>query len=98
MNVLYHLSKANIVVDSLSVFSMKSVMHIEEDKKELVRDVHHLTRLGVRFVDLAKVNIWVQNGSKSSLVTEVKEKQDSDPVFVKLKETFQDHRVEVFSQ
>ena len=30
---------------------MGSTTHIEEEKKELVKDVHRLARLGVLFVD-----------------------------------------------
>ncbi|WMV43427.1 hypothetical protein MTR67_036812 [Solanum verrucosum] len=46
MNVLYHPGKANVVADSLSRFSMGNVAHVEDEKKELVRDVHRLARLG----------------------------------------------------
>lgn len=37
------------------------------------------------------------NGSKYSLVDEVNEKQDTDPIFFKLKEAVQNQKVEVFS-
>ncbi|WMV33403.1 hypothetical protein MTR67_026788, partial [Solanum verrucosum] len=47
MIVLYHPGKANVVVDALSRLSMSSVTHIEEENKELDRDVHRLARLGV---------------------------------------------------
>jgi len=33
MNVVYHLGKANVVVDSLSRLYMGSVAHVEEEKK-----------------------------------------------------------------
>ncbi|WMV24215.1 hypothetical protein MTR67_017600, partial [Solanum verrucosum] len=39
-----------------------------------------------------------QNGSESSLVAEVKEKQDSDPIFLQVKGAVHQQRVEVFSQ
>ena len=42
MNLHYHLSKANIVADSMSRMSMGSTSHIEDEKKELVKDVHRL--------------------------------------------------------
>ncbi|KAF3623052.1 hypothetical protein FXO37_32055 [Capsicum annuum] len=44
MSVFYHPSKANIVADALSRLSMGSVAHVENDKKELARDVHHLVK------------------------------------------------------
>ena len=47
MSVLYHLGKANVVADALSRLSMGSVAHVEDEKKELVREVHRLARLGV---------------------------------------------------
>ena len=47
MSVLYHPSKANVLVDALSRLSMGSIAHVEEDKKKLVWEVHQLTRLGV---------------------------------------------------
>ena len=41
--------------------------------------------------------VTVQNSAESSLVVEVKEKQDSDPIFLELKGAFHNQRVEVFS-
>ena len=49
MSVLYHPSKANVVADGLSRVTIGSVSHVEEAKKELVKDVHRLGILGVRF-------------------------------------------------
>lgn len=46
MNFLYHPIKANVVEDALSQMSMGSVAFIEDEKKELVCDVHRLTQLG----------------------------------------------------
>ena len=51
MNVHYRPGKANNVVDALSRMSMGSTTHIEDEKKELVKDVHRLAKLGVRLVD-----------------------------------------------
>ncbi|KAF3671894.1 hypothetical protein FXO37_07780 [Capsicum annuum] len=42
--------------------------------------------------------VYVDSSSESSLVSEVKEKQDRDPSLVKIKESVQSHEVEVFSQ
>ena len=42
--------------------------------------------------------VTVQNGAESSLVVEVKEKQDSDPILLELKGAVHQQRVEVFSQ
>ena len=48
MNVHYHTSKVSMVADVLSCMTMGSVSHVDEAKKNLVKDVHRLARLGVR--------------------------------------------------
>ena len=98
MSVLYHLGKANVVVDALSRMSMGSVAHFKDGKKKLAHEVHQLARLGVHLVDSAESSVWVQSSSESSLVSEMEEKQDRDPSLVKLKESVKDQKVEVFSQ
>ena len=42
--------------------------------------------------------VIVQNGVESSLVVEVKEMHDSDPILLELKGAVNSHRVKVFSQ
>ncbi|WMV33399.1 hypothetical protein MTR67_026784 [Solanum verrucosum] len=76
----------------------RSVAHIEDNNKELVRDVHILARLGVRLVDSIKGGVMVHNGSKSSFVADVKAKQGLDPILIELKETVIKKPVEAFSQ
>ena len=39
MSFLYHHGKANVVSDALNRMTMGSVSHIDEEKKDLVRDV-----------------------------------------------------------
>ena len=46
MSLLYHPGKANVVTDALSRTTMGSVSHLEEDKKDLAREVHRLDRMG----------------------------------------------------
>ena len=58
ISVLYHPTKSNVVADALSCMTMGSVSHIDEDKKDLVNDVHRLARLGVRLEDLRMVDSW----------------------------------------
>ncbi|KAH0777857.1 hypothetical protein KY290_009268 [Solanum tuberosum] len=67
MNVPYHPSKVNVVDDALSRLSISSVAHVEKEKKELAKEVHRLARL-----DTLNGGVIVQNGSKSSLVAELK--------------------------
>ena len=71
MSVLYHPGKANVVTGALSRMNIGSVSHVEEGKKELVRHVHKLARLGVRFEDSLKGDFMVHHNSESSLVVEV---------------------------
>ena len=72
MNVHYHPGKANVVADALSRMSMGSTTHIEDEKKELAKEVHRLARLGVRLVDSTCGGVLVHPSSESSLVVEVK--------------------------
>ena len=82
MNVHYHPGKANVVADSLSRLFMGSVAHVDEERKELVKDVHRLALLGVCLMSISDNSVKVQNGEESYFVVEVKEKQDSDPILL----------------
>ncbi|WMV54877.1 hypothetical protein MTR67_048262 [Solanum verrucosum] len=72
--------------------------HKEDEKKELVRDMHRLARLDVQLVDSTKSGVMVHNGSKSSFVMDVKSKQGLDPILLELKESVLKKSVEAFSQ
>ena len=63
MSVLYHYDKANVVADALSCMTMGGVSHIEESKKDLVRDVHRLSRLVIRLEDSSYSGFMVDNNS-----------------------------------
>ena len=85
MSIVYHPGKTNVVADALSRLTMGSTAHVEKEKRELANYVHRLSRLGVRLMDSTKGGIVVTNGAESSLVSEVKEKQDQDPILLDLK-------------
>ena len=87
MSVLYHFGKANVVADSLNGMTMGSVSHVKEEKKELVKDIHRLTGLGVRLEDSPHGDFMVHNNSDSSLLVEVKSKQHLYPLLMELKES-----------
>lgn len=89
ISVLYHPVKANIGLDAISRLSMCSVTHIEDDKKELVRDVDRCSRLGVQLLDSTKGVVIVCNDSESSFVIDVKSNQGLDATFIELKEAVQ---------
>ena len=59
---------------------------------------HRLARLGVRLMSISDSGVTIQKWVKSSLVVEVKEIQDSDPMLLELKGAIHNQRVEVFSQ
>ena len=52
MNVHYNPCKVNEVDDALSRSSMGSVTNVEEERKELEKDVHMLSLLGVRLMSI----------------------------------------------
>ena len=50
-----------------------------------MKDVHTIARLGVCLMSILGSSVIIQNGEESSLVVEVKEKQDSDPILLELR-------------
>ena len=87
MNVHYHPGKANVVVYDMGRMSMGSIAHVEDENKELVKDIHRLAKLGVRLVDSTSGGISVHPSSQSSSVVEVKEGQHLYLVLMKLKDS-----------
>ncbi|WMV07794.1 hypothetical protein MTR67_001179 [Solanum verrucosum] len=77
---------------------MGSVAHVEDEKKELVCDVHRLARLGVQVVDSPKGGFTVHHNSESSLVVDVKSKQHLNLILMELKESVLNKSVEAISQ
>ena len=63
-----------------------------------MKDIHRLARLGVRLMKISQNCLTVQNWEECSLVVEVKEKQDSDPIFLELRSVFHNQRMEVSSK
>ena len=82
MSLHYHPGKANVVADALSRLSMGSLSHVEEGKKEMVKDIHRLANLGVRLFDSKNGRVFFHELAKSSLCAEVKEKQVEDPILM----------------
>ena len=87
MNVHYDPGKANVVADTLSRMRMGITTDDEDGKKELVKDIHRLARMGVQLVDSTSGGGSVHPSSKSSLVVEVKEGQHLDLVFMELNDS-----------
>ena len=85
MSILHHPSKVNVVADALSRMIMGSVSQIDEAKKDLVKDIHRLARVSVRFQYSLNGGFMIHNNSESSLVFEVKYKQHLDKLLMELK-------------
>ena len=60
-----------MVEDALSRMNMGSVSHVEEGKKDLVKDFNCLACLGVRLKDSPNGGSMVHHNSESSLIVEV---------------------------
>ena len=97
MSVHYHPGKANVGADAFSRLSMGSVFHIYDQKKELVKEVHQLARLGVRLEGTPSGGVSVHSSSKSSFVIDVKAKQHLDPVLMELTDSILSKLNESFS-
>lgn len=76
ISIFYHLGKAKIVTDALCRKYMGSVVYIEDERKELAKEVQRLARLGVQIEKNNKGEVNIQNRATSSLVVEVNEKQN----------------------
>ena len=87
MSVLYHPDKANVVADARSRMTMGSVSHLDEDKRDLSREVNRFDRLRVRFDSSPQGGAIVHVNSKSSLMVEEKSKQHLDPALIEFKES-----------
>ena len=86
-SVLYHPEKANVVADALSRMTMGSASYIDEAKKDIEREVHRFSRLGVRLESDPDGGAVVHRNSESSLVVVVKFKQHLDLALMELKES-----------
>ena len=78
--------------------SIRSTSHDEEGKRELAKDVHILTCLEVRPMDSTEGSIVITNKAELSSVSEVKEKQEQDPILLDLKANVLKQRVLAFEQ
>ena len=87
MSVLDYPCKANVVADTLRRMTMGSASHIEEAKKDLVKDVHRFARLGVRLDDSSNGSLKVHHNFESLLAVEVKSKQHLDQPLMELKQS-----------
>ena len=59
LSFLYYYGKENEVADALSHLTIGNVYHVEEAKKDLVKDFHKLAYLGVRLEDFPNDGLWL---------------------------------------
>ncbi|WMV29589.1 hypothetical protein MTR67_022974 [Solanum verrucosum] len=76
-----------MVADALCKLLKDSFAHVEDDKEELVRDVHRLAPSGVQFVDSSEGDVVVYNGFESSFLLDVMAKHDLCSIIVDLKKS-----------
>lgn len=84
--------------DTLNKLFMGSIAYIEDEKKGLACDVHRFSHLEVQLMDSKDGDVIVQNGSESSLMNDVKAKQNNDLVLVELKKVVLEKSIHAFSQ
>ena len=60
--------------------------------------VHRLAHIGDRLMIISDSGVTVSNGAESSLVVEIKEKQDNDPILLEHKGAVHNQKVKVLSQ
>ena len=59
MSVHYHSGKENVVADALNRLSMGNVAYVEEERKEIGKDVHTLVFLGVCLMNISNSGITI---------------------------------------
>ena len=72
---------------------MSSIAYIEEEKRDLAKDIYKLARLWILFMDFVEGVIVVINGVESLVVSPVKEKQDQTLIWLDLKASSHKQRV-----
>ena len=77
---------------------MVSVYHIHDEKMDLVKKVHQLSRLGVRLVDTLSGGVSIYSNSESSFVVDVKAKQHLDAILMEFKDLVMSKFNESFSR
>src|SRR5262249_13599082 len=77
--ILYHPGKANVVADALSRKSMGNLNHILEQKRELVKEMNGLFKMGLQ-LEISKSQILIaQFQVRPRLIDEIKVAQCKDP-------------------
>ena len=84
--ILYHPSKANVVVDSLSRKSSGSLAHISVEKRPLIQELHELVDQGLIMKIRRSGGLLAQFRVRSVLRDRIKAVQSRDPVLVELEE------------
>ncbi|XP_070036223.1 uncharacterized protein [Nicotiana tomentosiformis] len=97
LNILYHPGKANVVAYALSRKSMGVLAQLVVQRRTLGREIQKLTNDGIRLDETEEGGITACALAQSSLVANVKSKQDKDPYLVKLKEGVRNKEITTFT-
>ena len=66
---------------------MVSMYCIDEETKDILKEVHQLSRLGVRLADAPSRGVLVHSSSDSTFVVDVKDNKHLEPVLMDLKDS-----------
>ena len=97
MSVYYHQGMNNVVAYTLSRLTIGNISHIDDEKKELVKDLHLLARMGVRLTDSSSGGFSVNSSSESTFIVDVKANQHLDTLIMKVKDSVLSKLNESFS-
>ena len=98
MSVHYHTGKANVVADGLIQLCMGSMPQIDDEKKELDKELHQISRLGVCLVVIQNRGVSIHSSSESSFVKDVIHKQHLDIILMEFKDSILSKVNESFTQ
>ncbi|XP_049392405.1 uncharacterized protein LOC125856809 [Solanum stenotomum] len=87
-------TEANVVADALSRKMMASTYEQSIGGQQITKDLRQLASLGVCLLESPDEGVIMQNAPESAFVTEVKEKQYTNPILLQLKENVQQVKVE----
>ena len=85
-DILYHLDKANVVVDALSRKFSGSLAHISVEKRPLIQELHKLVDQGLMMKISRSGGLLAQFIVRSVLRDRIKAAQSRDPILVELEE------------
>ena len=94
--IIYHPSKVNVVVDTLSRKSMGSLAHISEVRRLLIEEIHSLEMDGIKFEIKESRVLLAYVELRSTLIDQIKATWEEDPQVVKRIDEVRSGRIKGF--